>query len=492
MPPQGGNYPGQGPSQTYPGVRGSVQNYPGQPGGYPQYPGQQRPQNPQQPQQPATQQQQQPNAAADTTPAPPPAHVIEMTTADQTLYALPGDVIRLKGHFSDNGHPLDHSFLELDRGRSTNDINVAAEQIFDTSGGSVHVRPVDDATSDDYQFDWPAVAGDHYLRVGYVTSGRNKQYAQYAHVIVMDKSPFISDPKDLSSVDDLPVTLTLEHDAVMLAKKIDVYFDDKQVGSTVEGPPFQFTLPTGKATPGKHALRLEAYDANNGRFELSQLDGVDVPKRVTLDIPASFTMAKADDTITITPKLGTGFKPTKIEYYLKPATGDEKLAGKSEKEPFDAKLDLSTFPTGQYTVHSVSYTADGQFKSDDYPLALTNSYGEALAAKAAQEAAQKKDQQAETDAEQNAAAGLRDHPKLTWDQVNQKVTDTIANFLAARPGAGGKHWGLATVKHVRQPNQSQNVYLVAVIVNSPEMSGVHAIYSVDLDKNMVTDLQKTW
>ena len=497
-------YPGQGGQQFYPGQPGQPGNpgrpgqpgaptYPGVPGGYPPY-GQQQ----QQPGNPPQQQQQQQPAPTEQTPppAPPPPdyHIIDMTSADQTIYAVRGDVIRMKGHFSENGRPLDHSFLELDRARSTTDINVQTVQIFDTVGGSVEVRPTDNATSDDYQYDWTATSGDHYLRVGYVTSNRNKKYAQYGHVIVMDEPPFDLTPTPLTSVNDLDVSATLKHSTVMLASKIDVFVDDKQVGSSLQGPPFKFTIPTGKAKPGKHSLKIEAYDSKSGRYEFLDKAAIEVPKRVVLTVPKEATLAKADDRVEVKPTLGAGFKPKKIEYVVKPATaGDEKVAGSAEADPFDIKLDLGSFATGYYTVHAVSYVGDDKFVSDDYPLALNNPFNAAAAAKAAQEAADLKAKQNEENAEKNAAAGLKDHPKLTWTEVNQKVTDTIANFLAARPiGTAGKRWGLVQVTHIRQPNQAQNVYLAAVVVNSPDASNVHAIYSVDLDKTVVTDTLKPW
>lgn len=417
-----------------------------------------------------------------------------MTSADQTIYAVVGDVIRMKGHFAENGHPLDHSFQESDRARSTPDTDVEAEQIFDTIGGSVEVRPLNGATSDDYQYDWTAVTGDHYLRVGYVTTNRNKRYAQYGHVVVMDEPPFDITPAPLTSVNDIDVTADLKHASVMLATKMDVFVDDKQIGSTLEGPPFKFTVPTGKAKAGKHALKIEAYDNKSGRYEFIDKTAIEVPKRIVLTVPKDATLAKADDRVDVKPTLGAGFKPKKIEYVVKPAAaGDEKVAGSSDADPFDVKLDLSTFPTGYYTVHAVSYVGDDKFVSDDYPLALNNPFNAATAAKAAQDAADLKAKQAEEDAEKNAAAALKDHPKLTWAQVNQQVTDTIANFLAARPsGATGKRWGLAQVVHIRQPDQTQNVYLAAVVVNSPDAANLHAIYSVDLDKTVVTDTLKPW
>ena len=463
------------------------------PGGmYPPNGQQQQPGDPNR--QPPQQQQPSPDQTPPPAPAPPDYHIIEMTPADQTIYAVAGDVIRMKGHFSENGRPLDHSFLELDRARSTADTNVQTVQIFDTVGGSVEVRPTNNSPSDDYQYDWTATGGDHYLRVGYVTSNRNKKYAQYGHVIVMDSPPFDLTPSPLTSVTDLDVTAALKHSSVMLASKMDVFVDDKQVGTTLQGPPFKFTIPTGKAKPGKHGLKIEAYDSKSGRYEFLDKTAIEVPKRVVLTVPKEATLAKAEDRVEVKPTLGAGYKPKKIEYVVKPAAaGDEKVAGSTEEDPFDVKLDLSSFPTGYYTVHAVSYVGDDKFVSDDYPLALNNPFNAAAAAKAAQDAADLKAKQDEEDAEKNAAAGLKDHPKLTWTEVSQKVTDTIANFLAARPsGTAGKRWGLVQVTHIRQPNQAQNVYLAAVVVNSPDASNLHAIYSVDLDKTVVTDTLKPW
>lgn len=506
-PPNTPNYPGYPGGMRYPGAgqyykpgavgqsAGSGQNgqpgggspaaggyYPGQPGqGYPQQNGN------------GADDQQGSSAMADIQVPPPPDHVIDLLPTDQTLYVISGDVVRLKGHYADMAHPLDHSFLEIDRGHATSDVGIVAEAEVDVPGGSVDVKPVDDnSTSDDYQFDWTSIPGDHYLRVGYVSSIHAKRFAEYAHVVGIDKSPLEISPDKLTSVVDIPVTVTVASDSPIVARKIDVFMDEKQVGDSVAGPPFKFTLPTGKATVGKHTLRIEAYDNQEGRFELYKKDFIEVPKRITLDVPKSFTMAKAGDAVTVKPTLGEGFTPTKIEYYLKPDTGDAKLAATAVTEPFGANLDLSTFSAGQYTLYAVSYVGDDKFQSDDYPLSFSNPYGDAAAAKAAADAAAEKAKEDEENSEKAAEADLLNHPKLTWEQVNQKVTDTIANFLAARPAGGGKRWALSSIKHVRQPDQSQNVYLVAVIVDSPEMTGIHDVYSVDLDKMTVTDLQKTW
>jgi len=404
----------------------------------------------------------------------PEAHVVEIGTSE-TVYATAGDIVRLKGHYSDSERPLDHSFLEKDRVRAGTGTGILADQVFDTPSGSYEARPTSTPTSDDFSYDWTATAGDHSLRVGYVTGSGAKKVALTAHVVVLPTPPLTISPAVLSSIDDITVSVSVQPSPSFAPTKLDVLFDDAPIATGVAGPPFTFTLPTSKAKDGKHPLKLEVYDSSGARFEYSNKNAVDVPQRITLSVPISAKVTTATPSAFVKATMGGGFHPDKIEYIMKPTDGgDERILSTVTAVPFDARLDLTKSKSGSYLLRAVCYTGKSTYESDNYPLTVQN----VLAVDA-----QPKDGKSQT-----ATAG-----KLTWGQLNDKLANLVGSYLLGQPaGDNGKRWGLAQVIHVRQPDPSVNVYLVAGVINTPTASNVHTVYSVDVDRAVVTDTHKAW
>ena len=401
------------------------------------------------------------------------AHVLEIATSE-TVYAIPGDVIRLKGHYSDSERPLDHSFLEKDRVRAGISTGILACQVFDTPTGSYEARPTSTPTSDDFSYDWTATAGDHSLRLGYITATGAKKIALTAHVVVLPTSPLNISPAVLSSVDDIKVSVSAQPSPSFVPTKLDVLLDDAPVATGVAGPPFTFTLPISKTKAGKHPLKLEVYDNSGARFEYSDKNAVDVPTRVTLSVPISAKVTTATPSIFVKATMGGGFHPDKIEYVLKPTDGgDERILSTVTTTPFDGHLDLTSSKSGSYMVHAVAYADKSTYESDNYPITVQNVLDDAMT----------KDGKSQT-----ATPG-----KLTWGQLNDKLANLVGSYLLGQPaGNNGKRWGLVQVIHARQPDPSVNVYLVAGVINTPTASNVHTVYSVDIDREVVTDTHKPW
>jgi hypothetical protein len=408
--------------------------------------------------------------AGETTPE---AHVVEVTTSE-TVYATPGDIIRLKGHYSDSERPLDHSFLEQDHVRAGTSTGVVALQVFDTPNGSYEAHPTSTPTSDDFSYDWTATAGDHTLRVGYVTGAGAKKIALTAHVVVLPTSPLAISPAVLSSVDDIKVSVSVQPSPSFVPTKLDVLFDNAPIATGVVGPPFTFTLPISKAKAGKHPLKLEVFDDSGARFEYNDKYAVDVPNRVTLIVPISAKVTSGTPSVSIKATMGGGFHPDKIEYVLKPTDGgEERILSTVTTAPFDGHLDLTNSKSGSYLVHAVAYANKSTYESDNYPITVQNVLVDA---------------QSNGGKSQTANAG-----KLTWGQLSDKVANLVGSYLVGQPaGDNGKRWGLVQVIHIRQPNQSANVYLVAAVINTPTASNVHTVYSVDVDRAVVTDTRKPW
>jgi len=378
----------------------------------------------------------------------PEKHVVEIN-ASETVYATAGDIIRLKGHYSDSERALDHSFLEKDHVRAGASTGILADQVFDTPNGSFEARPTTTPTSDDFTYDWPATAGDHSLRVGYITSSGGKKIALTAHVVVLPTSPLKISPASLSSIDDINVSVSVQASPSFVPTKLDVVFDDAPIATAVAGPPFTFTLPTSKANAGKHPLKLEVYDSSGARFEYSNKNAVDVPDRITLSVPISAKVTTATPSVIVKATMGGGFHPDKIEYVLKPTDGgEERILSTVTAAPFDGRVDLTNSKSGSYLIHAVSYAGKSTYESDTYPITIQNVLvdGHATGGKS-----------------QMAAAG-----KLTWGQLNDKLANLVGSYLVGQPaGDNGKRWGLVQVIHFRQPDQSVNVYLVAGVINTP-------------------------
>jgi hypothetical protein len=411
-------------------------------------------------------------------------HIVEFQSDESTIYCRPGDMIRVSGHYDSGARPLDHAFLEVDRGHAPLRTGVTAIEELDVEGGIYEVRPCDNPKSDNYSFDWVATTpGSHSIRVGYVFDNGGKKYTDRDTVVVLDSEPLVFNPTAFSSAVDLPVTVNVPQDSPFLPTKMEVFLDDKSIG-TFSGGPFQFTLPLGSAKLGKHSIKIEAYNAGNSRYEYLGRDMAEVPTKMTLDVPSTASLDKSG-TVTVNPKIDASYKPTKIDYYLKTPDGDN-IAFTATATPFTGNVDMSKLLSGSYVIHAVATAADGPFTTDNYPIAITNAAADANAVAQAKANAEKKAQDADNAAEAAAAAALKEHPKLTWAQLHAKVSNYVAAYLVDHPVAGSTSSSLQAVERIDQPDPTKNVYTAAVVVGTGAGSPQHVSYTVDTDSGTVS------
>lgn len=425
------------------------------------------------------------SGSSGTAPPEPPRHmhVIQFQDGESTVYCRPGDMIKVTGHY-DSTRPLDHSFLEIDRGHAPMEIGIQADEELDVPGGTYEVRPCADAHSDSYTFEWVATTpGSHPLHVGYILNNGHKDYTDRDTVVVLDAEPLLFQPEKLESAADLPVTVTGLDTSSFIPTRIEVFFDDKSI-ATVTTAPFQFTLPMGSAKPGKHSLRIEAYNAGNNRYEYISSTGAVVPLKMTLDVPPTATLDKTG-IVTVTPKIADSYKPTKIDYYLR-TDQDDKIVYTANQPPFVGTIDCSKLLSGSYVVHATATAPDGEFKTDEYTVKIKNAAADANAVAIAKQAAEQQADQQDQAAEAAAAAALKQHPKLTWFQLRAKVTNFVSAYLVDHPVAPGSVYGtVKAVEKIDQPDPTKNVYTATVIVQASSGGGP-IVYTVDTDSGSVT------
>ncbi len=279
----------------------------------------------------------------------PQAHgnALKFLPTDTTLYCTSGDVVTVSAP-NDTSGTRASSQLRLD-------------------GRTVQTG------SDVAKFDWVASdPGPHELRIDFTNIYGTRTKGPSFPVTVLSAAPIILGDFDRKSTQSIVLQVNPAGNE-FIATRLEVFVDDQAMTVSAVGGNFQCKIDPGLLSDGHHTLKIEAYDAAGGRYELQDA-GFDTPARIIVPPPGTFTRTAGTDRLIITPSFCSGWTPQRVDYYVKVNPGDQgQPVGKSTSPPFSASMDLASMDTGNYFLYAVATDNGGNtYTSSAVPLSFTN------------------------------------------------------------------------------------------------------------------------
>lgn len=254
---------------------------------------------------------------------------------------------------------------------------VTLEQSFDNCvllvDGSVAATRYPNLPIDHYSFVWtPKTPGNHTLELRY-TNFHSKATVRRLLVAALDAAPAAFDALPASAGTDTPVTVSGVGPHPLPLARVDFYFNDKPIGA-VTAAPFTATLPIEQITqPGTYPVKFIAYDAAGHPFH-SHTSLLNIPQRVQVTAPRTFTLRSAGDKASLAASVLPGIKVAKISYSIVHADASHyEILADVTSAPFSADVDLSNRASGDYWVRAIATSAAGNsYEAWAVQLTLTN------------------------------------------------------------------------------------------------------------------------
>lgn len=298
--------------------------------------------------------------------------VILVQNDEQSVCCLPGDTLRVAGHYSTDDR-LYERFLD--------------------ANGSWLNKSTASGKDDDYSYNWTASKpGKYQLNASYLLQNNVKTIAHSYTVNVLETPPVII-PLPKSAVYDVRVVAQAANKTAFHADRISFQFNGNRLDSQNNNI-METKLPINSLASGNYMLSYEAVDNNLGRF-VGNTVSIYVPERLQVKIASNVTLIKPSDQTQANTEVSPGVTISNLSYLL-----DGQSVKSVTQSPFTASLSLSTLPSGTHSIQAVATdsTTGRTIKSPVTLLTLVNQPDDANKAHLAVLAAQKQT------AEEQAAA----------------------------------------------------------------------------------------
>lgn len=273
--------------------------------------------------------------------------VIDVQPADQAVYCIQGDTIRLNGHASGQNR-LDRRSLEVDG------------QAFDAETVN--------SNTNDYAYDWKAAKlGTHTLAVKYeLRQPHDMLTIRQITVSVVQKPLMVVVGLPDAIPSDTVADFQIVDAHTFQPARVEAFINGSSVGVATHAP-FQLVLPISHLAPGIYNITYQAYDAKGAHFT-GDAKTIEVPERATVKVPSTVRVTELKETTSLAADLAAGLKSSRVDYFV----GDTLIAS-STRKPYEAFADFSTLKSGTYSVKAQVTTDDGAtFTSPTNSITLTN------------------------------------------------------------------------------------------------------------------------
>ena len=314
---------------------------------------------------------------------------------------------------------------------------VTMQNTFDTclllADGVVASTRTPSIPTDNYSFIWtPQTPGTHTLELRYTTI-HTKVTVRRLLVTAVDAPPAVFSGLPTSAGADTAVSVVGAGPSPFPLARVDFYFNDKPL-SVATAAPFVATLPIEAITkPGIYPVKFVAYDASGHPF-YAHASKIEVPQRVQITVPRTFTLRTIKDKVNLTASVLPGIKVAKVSYSIvhADASNYETLVDVTSA-PYSADVDISNRASGDYWVRAIATSATGNsYEAWALELTLTNMPDDtrkvqeakdkaAADTKAAALAAESAKRQADIDARDDSQASLADTEKWICDTINKSA-----------------------------------------------------------------------
>ena len=312
--------------------------------------------------------------------------------------------------------------------------SVTMQNTFDTcllvADGVVASTRTPSIPTDNYSFTWtPKTPGTHTLELRY-TNFHAKVTARRLLVTAEDSPPAVLAGLPTTAGADTAVAVVGAGPRPFPLARVDFYFNNKPLAVTTSAP-FATTLPIAATTKsGTYPVKFIAYDSS-GRPFYAHASKIEVPQRVQVTAPRTFTLRNAGDKASLTASILPGIKIAKVSYTIAHANStDYQVVADATAAPFSAAMDLSSRASGDYWVNAIVTSAAGNvYEAWAVPLALTNVPDDN------RQVQESKNRAAEEEKAAAAAAAIAaENAKWNADSLSSSVLDANAD-AAYRKGS---------------------------------------------------------
>jgi len=227
--------------------------------------------------------------------------------------------------------------------------------------------------TDNYSFIWtPKTPGTHTLELRYTTL-HAKVTVRRLLVTAEDSPPAVLAGSSVNAGVDTAVAVVGAGPSPFPLARVDFYFNNKPLAVATSAP-FAATLPIESITqPGTYPVKFVAYDGAGHPF-YAHASKIEVPQRVQVTAPRTFTLRTAVDKASLSATVMPGIKVAKVSYSIVHANvSDYQTVADVSSAPFSADVDLSNRASGDYWVKAtVTSAAGNSYEAWAVPLTLTN------------------------------------------------------------------------------------------------------------------------
>ena len=282
----------------------------------------------------------------------------------------------------------------------------------------------------------PRTSGRHVLELRYTTF-HTKVTVRRLLVTAADVPPAVFSGLPNSAGTDTAVSVVGAGPSPFPLVRVDFYFNNKPL-AVVTAAPFVATLPIEAITqPGTYSVNFVAYDALGHPF-YPHASKIEVPQRVQVTAPRTFTLRTTKDMVSLTASVMPGIKVAKVSYsiYSVAHTNSSQYEALADvtSAPYSADVDISSRPSGDYWVRAIATSAAGNsYEAWALELTLTNVPDDArkvqvakdnavVEAKNAAIAAEIAKKQSDLDARDDSSANLQDTLNWITRTINRSAT----------------------------------------------------------------------
>ncbi len=222
-------------------------------------------------------------------------------------------------------------------------------------------------------------------------------------VEVLPDSPLAVTGIPAASVQDVPVTLAATTQADFTPASVKIVQDDAELPAVTDFSK-PFTLNVANMVAGDHHVQFIAVDAS-GQKCFEPVYTINVPERVTLAAPTSFSLIAPGQMLALSATPAAGLQVASVDYLI-----DGAPAASISQAPYSSQIDLSKYHTGVHTLTATLHVVGGQtYDAGAVKLDFVNQVEDkAIAdAAAAEEARQEAASRAEQAREDEAAAAKK-------------------------------------------------------------------------------------
>ena len=343
--------------------------------------------------------------------------------------------------------------------------SVTMQNTFDTclllADGAVASTRTPSIPVDNYSFTWtPKTSGTHTLELRYTTL-HSKVTVRRLVVTAEDSPPAVLAGSSVNAGVDTAVAVVGAGPRPFPVARVDFYFNDKPLKVTTTAP-FVATLPIEAITqPGTYPVKFVAYDGS-GRPFYAHASRIEVPQRIQVTAPRTFTLRNAADKANLTASVLPGIKVAKVSYSIVHADAShyETLADVTAA-PYSADVDLSNRASGDYWVRAIATSAAGNsYEAWAVQLTLTNVPDDTRKVQEAKDKAA-----ADAKAAALAAALAIENAKWNANALSSDVLDANADAAYKK--------GLIKISLVDDPAKIGSEYYVTVKIQNLSDMPIH-------------------